>query len=212
MPAKQKIPTADTEHTIYFIYREWHTSILIDANTVAMHSLYLQKEAASQRYVRIGWGDGNYFTGKSKSVGSATKALFASSHSALQVIAYTHSPFSSIPPETRVPIAITDKGMRKLIRYLDQSFALDELGQVIPLQAYVADAGNFYQASGHYSLFSNCNTWSGRALQAAGLPVSSSLQLTAQSVFEQAKYISVYQQSLGLQGALLKETNKDGLE
>jgi len=198
MPAKQKIPDTNTEHTIYFIYREWHTSILIDAKTVALHSRYLQQEAATQRYIRIGWGDGNYFTGKSKTFGSATKALIASSHSALQVIAYAQPPFASIPPETRVPIAITDKGMRKLIRYLDNAFALDESGQVIPLQAYTTDTGNFYQASGHYSLFSNCNTWSGRALQAAKLPVRSSLQLTAQSVFEQARYISDYQQSLGL--------------
>ena len=198
MPVKQKIPVANTEHTIYFIYREWHTSILIDAKTVALHSRYLQQEAADQRYIRIGWGDSNYFTGKSKTFGSATKALIASSHSALQVIAYAQQPFASIPPETRVPIAITDIGMRKLIRYLDSAFALDKVGQVIPLQAYVTDAGHFYQASGHYSLFSNCNTWSGRALQAAKLPVRSSLQLTAQSVFEQAKYISDYQQSLGL--------------
>lgn len=198
VPAKQKIPVAKTEHTIYFIYREWHTSILIDANTVARHSRYLQPEAAGQRFIRIGWGDGNYFTGKSKTLGSATKALIASSHSALQVIAYAQSPFASIPPETRVPIAITDKGMRKLIRYLDNSFALDESGQVIPLQAYVTHAGNFYRARGHYSLFSNCNTWSGRALQAAKLPVRSSLRLTAQSVFEQAKFISEYQQSIGL--------------
>jgi len=200
MPAKQKIPVTHTEHTIYFIYREWHTSLLIDADTIARHSRYLQQEAANQRYIRIGWGDGNYFTGKSKTFGSATKALIASSHSALQVIAYAQPPFTSIPPETRVPIAITDKGMRTLIRYLDKSFALDESGQIIPLQAYVTDAGNFYQASGHYSLFSNCNTWSGRALQAAKLPVRSGLQLTAQSIFEQARAISEYQQALGLVG------------
>jgi uncharacterized protein (TIGR02117 family) len=198
MPAKQKIPIADTTHRIYFIYREWHTSILIDAKTAALYSRHLQQEAADRRYLRIGWGDGNYFTGKSKTLGAATQALIASSHSAIQLIAYGQPPFSSIPPETRVPIAITDKGMRNLIRYLDSSFALDEFGHLIPLKAYVTDAGNFYQANGHYSVFSNCNTWSGRALQAAQLPVRSRLQLTAKSVFEQAKFISDYQQSLGL--------------
>ncbi|MCE3251453.1 MAG: hypothetical protein K0Q67_463 [Cellvibrio sp.] len=200
MPAKQKIPTANTEHTIYFIYREWHTSILLDAKTIALHSRFLQQEAVNQRYIRIGWGDGNYFTGKSKTFGSATKALIASSHSALQVIAYAQPPFTSIPYETRVPIAISDKGMRKLIRYLDNSFAVDGDGHAIPLEAYVTDAGNFYQARGHYSLFSNCNTWSGSALQAAKLPVRSSLQLTAQSVFEQARFISDYQRALGMLG------------
>lgn len=198
MPAKQKIPVAETSHTIYFIYRDWHTSILLDAKTVALHSRHLQQEAQGQRYIRIGWGDGNYFTGKSKTFGAATKALIASSHSALQVITYTQPPFVSIPANTLVPIVITDKGMRELIHYLDESFALGESGQSITLQAYVADAGHFYRARGHYSVFSNCNTWSGRALQAAGLPVRSSLQLTAQSVFEQASFISDYQQNLGL--------------
>ncbi|HSC66071.1 MAG TPA: DUF2459 domain-containing protein [Cellvibrio sp.] len=206
MPAKQKIPVTKTEHTIYFIYRDWHTSILLDAKTVALHSRYLQQEAANQSYIRVGWGDGDYFTGKRKSFGSATKALIASSHSALQVITYTQPPFAAIPIETRVPIAITDKGVRRLIRYLDKSFALDDAGRVIPLQAYVADAGHFYQASGHYSLFSNCNTWSGRALQAASLPVRSSLQLTARSVFEQASYISRYQQSLGVVAAAANQS------
>jgi uncharacterized protein (TIGR02117 family) len=198
LPDKQKIPLADTEHTIYFIYREWHTSILLDAATVARYSKHLQVEAAGQQFVRIGWGDGDYFTGKSKSFGAATKALIASHYSALQVLTYGQSPFAQIPPETRVPIALSDKGMRGLIRYLDDSFALDDDHQLIPLQAYGVDIGHFYQSSGNYSLFSNCNTWSGRALQSAQLPVRSGLQLTAQSVFEQAKFISEYQQAIGL--------------
>jgi uncharacterized protein (TIGR02117 family) len=198
MPAKQKIPVTDTEHIIHFIYRDWHTSILLDARTAALHSKHLKNEAHGQEYIRIGWGDGNYFTGKSKSVGSATRALLASSHSALQVITYLHSPFEAIPQETRVAVAVSEKGMRNLIHYLDKSFALDDFRQIIPLQSYVENAGRFYRASGHYSVFSNCNTWSGRALQAAGLPVRSSLQLTAQSVFEQARFISQYQKQHGL--------------
>lgn len=198
MPNKQKIPIANTDHTIYFIYREWHTSIMLDAATVSRYSQYLQAEAAGRQFVRIGWGDGDYFTGKSKSLGTAAKALLASDYSALQVLAYAHSPFGQIPPDTRVAIAISDKGMRRLIRYLDKSFALDVSGQLIPLPSFAADTGHFYQSSGDYGLLSNCNTWSGRALQAAKLPVRSGLQLTAQSVFEQAKFISSYQQALGL--------------
>lgn len=198
VPNKQNIPVAHTEHTIYFIYREWHTSIMLDAAVVARYSKYLQAEAAGQQFVRIGWGDGDYFTGKSKSLGAATKALLASEYSALQVLSYTQAPFGQIPPDTRVAIAISDKGMRRLIRYLDKSFALDASGKIISLPAYATDTGHFYQSSGDYGLFSNCNTWSGRALQTAQLPVRSGLQLTAQSVFEQAKAISAYQQSLGV--------------
>ena len=193
LPDKGKIPTANASRQIYFIYREWHTSILLPADFVRAHSKVMVGEASGQQFVRIGWGDGVYFTGKSKTFGSATKALFASRYSALQILAYAQSPFDQIPAETRVPLAITDKGLRGLIRYIDKSFVRDERGQVIPLSAYGEGIGNFYRAEGQYGLFSNCNTWSGRALQAAGLPVRSRLQLTAQSVFEQAKAISDYQ-------------------
>lgn len=195
---KQKIPIANTEHTIYFIYREWHTSILLEATNLARYSKHLQADAAGQQFVRIGWGDGDYFTGKSKSMGTAAKALVASGYSAIQVLTYRQSPFTQIPAHTRVPIAISDEGMRSLIDYLDASLALDDQGQLIPLPAYAEDIGHFYRSVGNYSLFSNCNTWSGRALQSAKLPVRSGLQLTAQSVFEQAKAISEYQQAIGL--------------
>lgn len=198
LPDRQRIPLVDTEHTIYFIYREWHTSILLEAATLARYSKHLQVEAIGNQYVRIGWGDGDYFTGKNKTFGAATKALLASRYSALQVLTYKQPPFKQIPAETRVPLAISNKGMRELIRYLDESFELDEQGQVIPLRAYGMDIGRFYQSNGSYGLFSNCNTWSGRALQSAQLPVRSSLKLTAQSVFEQAQFISDYQQVSGL--------------
>lgn len=193
LPDTEKIPTANVSQQIYFIYREWHTSILLPADAVRAHSKMMVEEATGQQFVRVGWGDGDYFTGKSKTFGSATKALFISRYSALQVLTYTQPPFDEIPAETRVPLAITEQGLRRLIRYLDNSFVRDNKGQLMPLPAYGEGVGHFYRAEGQYGLFSNCNTWSGRALQAAGLPVRSRLQLTAQSVFEQARSISDYQ-------------------
>ncbi len=195
LPDTKKIPTQNASQQIHFIYREWHTSILLPAAAVLAHSRFLQAEAQGKQYIRVGWGDGDYFTGKSKSFGTATRALFISRYSALQVLGYGRSPFNEIPLETRVSLAITEQGLRQLIRYIDDSFVLDAAQQPVPLQAYGEGVGHFYQAQGRYGLFSNCNTWSGRALQAAGLPVRSQLQLTAQSVFEQAKAISDYQQA-----------------
>lgn len=198
LPDTNKIPTQNVSQQIHFIYREWHTSILLPADAVLAHSRFMKGEAWGKKYIRVGWGDGDYFTGKSKSFGTATKALFISRFSALQVLAYSQEPFVDIPVETRVPLVITEEGLRQLINYIDDSFFLVQgqqgAGQQrVPLQAYGEGVGYFYQARGRYGLFSNCNTWSGRALQAAGLPVRSRMQLTAQSVFEQAKVISDYQ-------------------
>lgn len=192
-PRKEHIPLVDTPHTIYFIYENWHTSILIEAEPLLRHSEQLAQDFQAQQYIRVGWGDGDYFTGKSKTWTTATKALIASHYSALQVLAYRTDPRSRIVAETIVPLAINDQGMRALAAYIDASIAHDEQGKVIYLEPTKPNNNVFYQATAHYSVLSNCNTWSSRALKQAGLPIASTFKLTAQSVFSQAQLISSVQ-------------------
>ncbi len=196
MPRTQDIPAANTKHTIYFIYKGFHTSILLDAKAVVAHNPQLANDLAGQTYARIGWGDGDYFTGKSKSVGTATKALIASGYSAVQLLPYDYEPFDEIPPETIVPLAVTDEGLRQLSIYLGVSIAVDGQGKLIRLPAFGDAMGSFFQSRYHYSVLSNCNTWSGKALRAAGLPVAN--RLTAKGLFAQAQFISQRQTELGL--------------
>jgi uncharacterized protein (TIGR02117 family) len=199
-PDVAAIPLTDTPHTIYYIYRDWHTSVMLDAVTYRNLSKLpalntsLSTEVAPAGYVRIGWGDGDYYTGKSTSVVTATRALIASAYSAIQVIGYTADPFARIPAETRVPLQITDQAMRELVTYVDASFARGDADNLLPLQGYVENSGVFFEASQRYGLFNTCNTWSSNALRAAGLPIRGAFNLTAQSVFEQARMISEYQQ------------------
>jgi uncharacterized protein (TIGR02117 family) len=199
-PDVAAIPLSDTPHTIYYIYRDWHTSVMLDATTYRNLSKLpaldttLNTEVAPAGFVRIGWGDGDYYTGKSTSVVTATRALIASAYSAIQVIGYTVDPFPHIPAETRVPLQISDQAMRELITYLDASFARGNGSNLLPLPTYVENSGVFFEASQRYGFLNTCNTWSSNALRAAGLPVRGTFNLTAQSVFEQARAISEYQQ------------------
>lgn len=195
-PRLQDIPLKNTSHKIYFIYRGWHTSVLIDAKTLAAQSPLLKDKLKGQKYARIGFGDGDYFTGKDKSTMSAAKALFASGYSAVQLLPYDDEPFDQIPDNTRVPLAITAQGMQSLITQINQSLALDAAGKPITLPAMGDSMGYFFLASQHYGAFSNCNTWSGQVLRAAGLPIAN--RLTASGVFAQAKAISDRQSQAGL--------------
>ena len=195
-PRAQEVPIANTRHTIYFIYRSWHTSILIDAKTLARHSPLLANDLRNEKFARVGWGDGDYFTGKSKTWGTAAKALVASHYSAVQLLTYDYDPFDEIPADTIVPLAISDEGMRNLIGHINNSIARDKSDAPVRLPALGNAMGTFFEANGHYSVFSNCNTWSGQALRTAGLPVAS--RLTASGVFAQAKAISRIQTGAGL--------------
>ncbi|RYY73555.1 MAG: DUF2459 domain-containing protein [Gammaproteobacteria bacterium] len=194
-PPMKNIPLTNTKHTIYFIYRGWHTSILLDAKSLAANVPQLEADLGNQKYVRVGWGDGDYFTGKNKSFTSATKALVASGYSAVQLLPYDYEPFDEIPSDTRVPIAITEQGLRDLTLYIGQSIKLEE-GRMLRLPTFGDATGLFFQANSSYGAFSNCNTWSAHALRVAGLPIAN--RLTAQGVFKQASFISQFQSGHGL--------------
>ena len=195
-PATKSIPLLDTTHTIYFIYRGWHTSILMDAKFLAAQNPQLTMDLLGQTYARIGWGDGDYFTGKNKSVGSAAKALIASGYSAVQLLPYDYEPFVDIPAQTIVPLAVTEQGLRQLAIFIGGSITADGQGQLVRLPSYGDAMGSFFKSENTYGMFTNCNTWSGNALSAAGLPISN--RLTAQGVFEQAQQISSLQTQRGL--------------
>jgi hypothetical protein len=124
---------------------------------------------------------------------TGAKALVASSYSALQVLDYWQDPRDDLPPKTHVVLMISEKRMKDLIRYIDESVDLDERGDPVSLVAFDEGTGYFYRGKGHYSLLSNCNTWSSGALQQAGIPIKSSFKLTAESVFKQAKIVADYQ-------------------
>lgn len=196
LPRTQEIPVANAKHTIYFIYKGFHTSILLDAKAVVAQNPQLANDLAGQTYARIGWGDGDYFTGKSKSVSTATKALIASGYSAVQLLPYDYEPFDEIPADTIVPLAISDEGLRQLALYLGRSIAIDAQGKLMRLPAFGDAMGSFFQSEYHYSVFSNCNSWSGKALRSAGLPVAN--RLTAKGLFTQAQFISQHQAQRGL--------------
>lgn len=198
-PTKVRVPLSDTPHIIYLVYRHWHTSIVLDAKQLAVRSPLLASYMGDEDFVRIGWGDGDYFTGKSKSWGSASKALVASRYSALQLLTYSAKGLQEIPADTRVPLAISEPGLQQLIARVEASVALDKQQLPIRLPATAVadeDIGIFFQATHHYSLFNNCNSWSAEALQLAGLPLAS--RLTAQGVFVQAGHISQIQARAGL--------------
>lgn len=202
LPRAQSVPITNTQHTIYVIYRGWHTSILLDATSLAAQNPLLVKNLLGEKFARVGFGDGDYFTGKSKTFGSAAKALFVSSYSALQLLTYDYDPFDEIPAETRTPVAITNLGLHNLIDFINQSIELDTQGVPVRLPAAGDAMGYFFKANTRYGIFTNCNTWTAHALRVAGLPVAT--RLTASGVFQQAKTISGIQANAGLLSPSLK--------
>ncbi len=183
-------------HAIYYEYESWHSSIIVPAPLVAKYSQHFGHLAAKRSYLGFGYGDINFFTGRDTSLRSGAKALAFSDGPALQVLDYQQDPFVKMPPDRYVKLMVSEAQIKSVLRYMDRSAALDASGAPRSIQNDEPNSGYFFVAEGRYSMFSNCNTWAGDALNAGGLPISKTWGLTAGGVYRQAKELARAQQRL----------------
>lgn len=193
VPSRADLPTENTPYTVHLVQYGWHTALLFDAPSMLARSTKLASDFHDHKYLLIGWGDGEYFVAEHPPWSKAVKALVASDYPALQVVGRETNPPFGVAAHDSVPLALTERGYQKLIAYIDGSIADGADGKPIYLLKQVGNPDRFYQATGNYSLFSNCNSWLAGALRAADMPISG-FNLTARSVFEQAARISKLQQ------------------
>ncbi len=193
MPSRADLPKEATPHTVHVVQYGWHTALLFDGKDMLARSSKLAQDFHDHKYMLIGWGDGAYFVEDHPAVSQAVKALVASDYPALQAGGRETNPPLGVAPGDSVPLAVTERGYNQLIAYIDHSIAADADGKPVYLGKQLPNLNLFYKATGNYSLLNNCNSWVVGALRAAELPVSG-FNLTARSVFDQAKRISALQQ------------------
>ncbi|RZT10650.1 conserved hypothetical protein [Duganella sp. CF402] len=193
-PARSDLPAGPAPHTVYVVQYGWHTALLFDGPAILARSARLRADFHDHRYMLLGWGDGAYFVAENPPWSTAVKALVASDYPALQAGGRDTNPPLGAQARDTVALAITEHGYQQLAEYIDRSIAADADGKPIYLGKQEGSPDRFYQATGNYSVFNNCNSWVAGALQAAGVPVSG-FNLTARSVFEQAEKISKLQQA-----------------
>ena len=71
--------------------------------------------------------------------------------------------------DSQRPLRLTSEQYRRLAAYIRSSFQLDGDGAPIHVTGGYTDADTFYEGNGSFSMFYNCNAWTGAALRAAGV-------------------------------------------
>jgi uncharacterized protein (TIGR02117 family) len=195
VPSRANLSKEPTPHTVYVVQFGWHTALLFDGKSMLARSPKLAADFHDQRYMLVGWGDGEYFVTEHPPWSKAVKALVASDYPALQVGGRETNPPLGAQASDTVALAVTERGYQQLVEYIDRSIAANPDGKPIYLGKQGNSPERFYQATGNYSLFNNCNSWLAGALRAAEVPISG-FNLTARSVFEQAERIAALQKEI----------------
>jgi hypothetical protein len=89
-----------------------------------------------------------------------------------------------VPPARRYPSAevvalrLPAGGLQRLAEFIHRSFTRGDQPRVRSTGPGLYADSRFYPAEGRFHLFNTCNTWSARALTAAGLPMAEAATAT----------------------------------
>lgn len=154
-----------------------HTWILMPkVNTIMDWRPYAPPEHLRDRrygrgdYIAVGYGNREFYlntpTWGDLTLRSAFLAAFGGGPPLLHV---EHDYRPRATDYTR-PLRVTPDEYRRLARFIQARFRLDQQGRPIPvLGRGYNDWDMFYEANGGYSFVLTCNEWTGRALRAAGV-------------------------------------------
>lgn len=164
------------EVNIYILTNGVHTDLILPVKTeyIDWGTLFPYNKTTgndtTQQLIGIGWGDKGFYlntpTWDDLTFTTAFNAVFGLGGTAIH--ATYHKTISK--DEKFVQLQITPEEYRQLIAYIKQSLKSDPSGNPIAIQtnANYGTSDAFYEASGTYSLFFTCNTWTNNALKSCG--------------------------------------------
>ncbi|MGQ0657489.1 MAG: DUF2459 domain-containing protein, partial [Chromatiales bacterium] len=170
---------------VYVVAHGWHTGIVIRRADIPPGLLPEQRDFPEADFLEFGWGDRDFYQAPAFSLALAIKAALASTGAVLHVVGFKGPVTSRFPGSEIIELKPAAQGLHGLSEYIHQSLAREGHTALSPLGAGFYRHSRFYPARGAFSLSNTCNTWTARALQAAGYPVSPAS--TAERVMSQVR-------------------------
>jgi uncharacterized protein (TIGR02117 family) len=173
-------------HSVFLVSHGWHVGLAVRRADVSP-ALWPESGALGPvRYVEVGWGDADYYPAAQAHPALALQAAFASAATVLHVAAIDRPLEEFFEGSTIIEVPLSSPGFEALTRFIHAAYARDASGQPIVVGAGIYGVSRFYRAEGRYRLFDNSNTWTAKALAAAGCPIDSADTVTAGSLLRWA--------------------------
>ena len=171
---------AKDDLSIYILTNGVHTDLVMPIKTPQIDwSQQLKFENTKSKrtdyhFIAIGWGDKGFYldtpTWAELKFSTAFKAATGLSTAAIHATYYREMKEG---PDC-VKIDISNNQYQRLVDFIQKDFIRQKNGDVTHIQtdAIYTDSDAFYDATGSYSFFHTCNSWTNRALKAAGQKAS----------------------------------------
>ncbi|WP_373028371.1 DUF2459 domain-containing protein [Sulfurovum sp.] len=172
--------------TVYIVNHGYHTGIVLPKKDADPYMRSFD-DFKSARYLEIGWGDEVYYQTETNELWMGIRALFWPTDSVLHVAALQTDPVAYFSNREVAQLKLSKTGFISLVKFIDNSFALNEKRQIIVLGSGLYGTSRFYRAEGKFHLFNNCNTWSAKAIHSSGFPINTFCVFSAGNLMYQLK-------------------------
>lgn len=166
MPAS----SAAGERRIFVTSNGWHSGIVVARADLPEAVLPEVADFASAAFLEFGWGDADFYTTPRAGLGLALLAAFPGP-AVMHIAGLRDHPAMVYPTVTVLSMVLTDQQLQRLVVHIAASVARTGTGRVPSNAPGLYEFSKFYPATGRFSAFNTCNTWTARALAAAGLAV-----------------------------------------
>ena len=171
---------------VFVVSHGYHAGIIVPRKALAEQGnrrglsalAYVATRFADYDRLEIGWGDEGFYrevpTAQSLTVALAVRALLRPGNpSVLHVVGVKDDPRAMFPLSDLVRIDLGAAGFERLAEKLDATFARGPDGlRPEEVGPGLYGASLFFRANGAFHLFSVCNHWIARLLDAAGVPTA----------------------------------------
>ena len=175
---------------MWVVRHDWHTGVVlrradVPAGRWPEHADLVA--GSSPVYLEVGWGERAFYQAPEGTSGLALRAALGRGESVLHVAGLDAPPEALFPPDRVLRVPVSPAGLTDLADFLAAAHARDAAGAAIALGPGLYGRSRFYLGREPYALPETCNTWTGRALRAAGLAIDAEAAWTAGGLMRRAR-------------------------
>ena len=186
-PRSPPSPFADAALTIFVTSNGWHSSIVLARADLPPGRLPEAADFPRARFLEFGWGDAEYYPAKQTTIAMTLRAALIPTPAVVHVAGLAVAPARRYPKAEVVPLSIDAAGLGRLVDFIDATFDRGGRTRAASTGPGLYPTSRFYPATGRFHLFNTCNTWTARALAAAGFGVAEAGTSSAENLMSQVR-------------------------
>src|SRR5512134_736765 len=191
-PSPNPVETRDggPRVAVYLVAHDKHSGIAVRRAYVPPGLWPEIRDFPHADYLKVGWGDRDYYYGRNQGFTDALRAAFGTNNPSVLHVAGVRGPLTqSFPKSEIIEVKVSHDGLDRLVRYIHDEYDRAGAPVAAPLGSGLYGDSRFYPGRETFSLRRTCNVWTARGLRDAGLPIEDSI--TMEGVMSQARAIGI---------------------